>query len=343
MAKSKKAFWIGGAVVLVIIIAVVVVLTVRPGSAKKIELVRIGSTAPGHLKFILFQQLGLLEKEFEKDGIEFEFYPFVGGGSPAVTALATGGVDIVYTGADPALRVSASGADVYLIGLSSFDRGGGTSSIAVEVNSPIQTVADLRGKKIAFLTGTMRHNLLTRALKLEGISLDDIEGTNLSFDASGPALLRGDVDAVVEGTSTLAPLLSTGSIRLILDGEQINRPEWSFPSVISANGEFVRNNPDVVKRILRVDYELSNWVDKHYDETIAAFAKGTDQSIDAIKKNYKDRKFYQGPILSQEALQALRDEEAFLLEAGLSNGVIDYDKWVQGGYLDAAIKEANLN
>ena len=229
----------------------------KAGKSKdSVKVIRIGTTAPGHLKWVLSQKKGWWDKEFAKDGIKIEYYPFTGGGQEAVTALATGSLDFTYTGTDPALRTAAAGVDVNLIGLSSFGKSGG-SSIAVRADSPIKTLADLKGKKVAYLTGTMRHATIAKALKLAGLSLKDIDGYNLAWEASGPALVRGDIDAVVEGVSTFTPLIESGQIRILLDGT--THPEWSNPSAISVRGDFLRKHPDLVKRLLSVDYAIAKW------------------------------------------------------------------------------------
>ncbi|MDR1931892.1 MAG: aliphatic sulfonate ABC transporter substrate-binding protein [Spirochaetales bacterium] len=308
-------------------------------AGRNTDIIRIGSTAPGHLKFVLFEQLGILEKEFGADGIKVEFFPFTGGGSEAVTTLATGGVDIVYTGVDPALRVAATGADVYLIGVSSFDVQNSLQSIAVAADSPIQSVADLKGKKVAYLTGTMRHNQLTRALKENGLTLNDIESLNLNFEASGPALLRGDIDALVETTSTLITLEQSGAIRLILDGRKKEHPEWVVPNVISANGKFVRENPELTARLLKADLELAAWVDTHFEETVKAFAQGTGQDVNAIRKLYTDGEFFQDTRITPQMIQSFKDEEQFLLDAGLSNGKVNFEAWVQTKYVEEAAQQ----
>ena len=78
----------------------------------KPEVLRIGTTAPGHLKFILARHNGAFEKEFAKDGIKVELVAFTNGGGEALTALATGAIEVTYTGNNPALRAAAKGADV---------------------------------------------------------------------------------------------------------------------------------------------------------------------------------------------------------------------------------------
>jgi len=79
---------------------------------EKPAVIHIGSTAPGHLKFVLAQQQAWFDKEFAKDGIKIDLVPFTGGGSEATTALATGSLDVAYTGSNPALRVAAFLLDV---------------------------------------------------------------------------------------------------------------------------------------------------------------------------------------------------------------------------------------
>lgn len=306
----------------------------------KPDVIRVGSTAPGHLKFILERHNGTLAKEFEKDGIKVEFIAFTNGGSEATTALATGAVEVIYTGNNPALRVAAAGADVKAIGLSSFVKENG-SAIIVRADSPIKTLQELKGKKVAYLTGTVRHSTFAKALKSAGLTLADVESLNLAFDASGPALVRGDVDAVVESGDVAAKLVETGQARVILDAS--SHPEWSAPFLISVNGEFARKYPDIVKRILKVDIETARWADAHPEETISIFVDETKSSEKSVRQSYKDNVFHQDPRITPEALQSLKGEEQFMTEAKLLKGAVDYDKWIDTSYLDAAYKEVDAN
>jgi sulfonate transport system substrate-binding protein len=304
----------------------------------KPSVIRIGSTAPGHLKFILERHNGTVAKEFEKDGIKVEFIAFTNGGSEATTALATGAVEFIYTGNNPALRVAAAGADVKAIGLSSFVKENG-SAIIVKSDSQIKTLQDLKGKKVAYLTGTVRHSTFAKALKSAGLSLNDVESLNLAFDASGPALVRGDVDAVVESGDVAAKLVETGQARVILDAS--SHPEWSAPFLISANGEFVRKYPDLVKRLLKVDIETARWADAHPEETIKIFVDETKSSEKSVRKTYKENVFYQDPKITPEALASLKSEEQFMADAKLLKGSVDYDKWIDTSFLDAAYKDVD--
>lgn len=301
----------------------------------KPSLIRIGSTAPGHLKFILARHNGAFDQEFAKDGIKVELVVFTNGGSEATTALATGAIELTYTGNNPALRVAASGADVKAVGLSSFTKADG-SAVIVRADAPFTTVADLKGKKVAYLFGTVRHSIFSKALHSVGLTTNDVDSLNLAFDASGPALVRGDVDAIVETEDVAAKLVEAGQARVLLDAN--DHPEWSAPYIISVNGDFARRYPEILTRLLKVDIELARWADAHPDETIKIFTEETKSSEKAVRKTYADGHFYQDPRITDAALQSLKSEEAFMSEAKLLKGSINYDRWIDQSYLDKAYK-----
>lgn len=70
------------------------------------------------------------------------------------------------------------------------------NSLVVLENGPIQTIADLKGKKVGFSVGGFEDALLGTMLERHGLTLDDIELINVNFSLS-PALISGQVDAVI--------------------------------------------------------------------------------------------------------------------------------------------------
>lgn len=302
----------------------------------KPEVIRIGSTAPGHLKFILERHRKVLQEELAKDGIKLELTTF-DGGSAASVALGSGAIEFTYIGNNPSLRLAATGADVKLIGLSSWVRTNETQ-IVVKPDSPIKTIADLKGKKVAYLSGTVRHSTFAKALKTVGLSLSDVESVNLGIENSGPALTRGDVDAIVESTGPVQKLIESGQARLVFDGGVDGKPEWAVPHLISVNGEFARKYPDLVTRVLAADIKAARWADANPEETIKIFVSETGNSEAAVRSTYPDGKFWQDPQITEEAIASLKGEESFMAEAGLLKGKVDYSKWVDRSFYDAAVK-----
>ncbi|MDF2620031.1 MAG: transporter, substrate-binding, aliphatic sulfonates family protein [Xanthobacteraceae bacterium] len=315
---------------------------VIPARAKdKPEVIRIGSTAPGHLKFILYRNKKLLEQEFAKDGIRVELATFDGGG-PASVALGSGAIEFTYIGNNPSLRLGAAGADVKAIGLSSWVPSNETL-IVVRPDSQLKNLAELKGKKVAVLTGTVRHSTFAKALKDAGVSVKDVELLNIGIESSGPALARGDIDAIVESTGPAQKLVEAGGARVIFDAGVSGKREWAVPHVISVNGTFARTYPDIVARLLAIDIETARWGDAHPEETIQIFVKETGSSEKAVRSTYNEGKFWQDPKITDEAVRALQAEEAFMAEAGLLKGKVDYDKWIDRSYYDAALKKLASN
>ncbi|EYD76412.1 Alkanesulfonates-binding protein [Rubellimicrobium mesophilum DSM 19309] len=328
MTLTRRAFGLAAAALLG--------TTALPALAQDAALpdaIRIGSTAPGHLKFILFRNLHLLEKEFEAEGIPVELVTF-DGGSEASVALGSGQLDLMYTGNNPALRLAASGADVKAVGLSSWNPLNETVVIA-RADGDIDSIDDLKGHNVAYLQGTVRHSNFAKALETVGLSTDDVESFNFGIETAGPALARGDIDAIVESRSTVQTLIDQGLAKVIFDGAE--HPEWVSPYPITVNGEFARRYPEVLARILAVDIQTAAWADAHPDETIRIFAEETGRPEDAIRATYPDNQFHQSPEITQAAIDSLRDEESFMAANGLIEGQVDYDAWIDTSYYQAAL------
>ncbi|MFK8252889.1 aliphatic sulfonate ABC transporter substrate-binding protein [Ancylobacter terrae] len=310
-------------------------------AADKPEVIRIGSTAPGHLKFILFRNKKLLEQEFAKDGIKVELATFDGGG-PASVAIGSGAIEFTYIGNNPSLRLGGAGADVKAIGLSSWVPSNETL-IVVRPDSPLNNIAELKGKKVAVLTGTVRHSTFAKALKDAGVSIKDVELLNIGIENSGPALARGDIDAIVESTGPAQKLVDVGGARVIFDAGISGKKEWAVPHVISVNGAFARKYPDIVARVLAIDIATARWADANPEETIQIFVKETGSSEKAVRSTYADGKFWQDPQITDAAVRSLQGEAAFMADAGLLKGKIEYDKWIDRSYYEAALKKLANN
>lgn len=317
-------------------LAALVAATALPAAAVRAEqapkTIRIGSTAPGHLKFILYRNLGLLEQAFAEDGVDIELVTF-DGGSAASVALGSGELDLMYTGNNPALRLAASGADVVAVGLSSWNPLNETIVI-VKSDSDIDSIDDLKGRKVAYLAGTVRHSTFAKALATVGLTTDDLESFNFGIETAGPALDRGDVDAIVESGATVQSLIDQGFARTIFDAN--DHPGWVSPFPISVNGRFARTYPETLARLLAVDIETARWADANPEETIRIFAEETGRPVEAIRATYPDNLFFQSPEFSDAAIASLKEEEAFMAANDLLQGSVDYDKWIDASYLAAA-------
>ncbi|RMO44976.1 Aliphatic sulfonate ABC transporter periplasmic substrate-binding protein [Pseudomonas savastanoi pv. glycinea] len=124
---------------------------------------------------------------------ELEWKQFTAG-SPVAEALNVGSLDIGLLGDSPALFMGALGAPIKVIGVSRQNLDG--VAIVVRKDSPIKTVADLAGKKVAIWKGSFSQQLMLTALDKAGVARDAVDYRYLSALDSSHALDGGSVDAI---------------------------------------------------------------------------------------------------------------------------------------------------
>ncbi|MGR9376681.1 sulfonate ABC transporter substrate-binding protein [Rhizobium leguminosarum] len=160
------------------------------GAADKV--VRIGYQKYGTL--VLLKGKGLLEKKLKSIDYTVEWTEFPGG-PQLLEALNTGAVDFGSTGETPPIFAQAANAPlVYIAHEPPAPRG---EAILVPKDSPIKSVADLKGKKVAFNKGSNVHYLLVKALEEAGLTYEDVEPSFLAPADGRAAFEKGAVDAWV--------------------------------------------------------------------------------------------------------------------------------------------------
>lgn len=143
---------------------------------------------PDHAPLIIAEKRGY----FEKVGLEVEWQIPVDPSSPP-KLVAAGQVDLAVS-YQPQLHIHVdAGLPIVQVGVIVSTP---LNSLVVLKQSPIQSIADLQGKKIGFSVGGFEDALLKAMLKPHGLSLKDVELVNVNFSLS-PALISGQVDAVI--------------------------------------------------------------------------------------------------------------------------------------------------
>ena len=120
---------------------------------------RIGWQKGGILS--LAKQQGAIEKRLADRNIAVSWNEFTSG-PPLLEALGAGALDFGSTGDVPAIFAQAAGANMVLVAAGI---GGVSSAILVHKGSPIRTLADLKGKTIAYKRGSSAHNFVVKALE----------------------------------------------------------------------------------------------------------------------------------------------------------------------------------
>ncbi|MGW5317904.1 ABC transporter substrate-binding protein [Nocardia thailandica] len=146
----------------------------------------------GDQKAISIEVLMKASGQLENLPYKVEFSTFTAG-LPLVEAASAGGIDLAQTGNTPPIFGAAAKADIKVVGaLAATGRG---DAILVGKDSPIASVADLKGKRVAVFKGSSANALLLLSLEKAGLSLKDVEPVYLSPGDGYTALKRGDVQA----------------------------------------------------------------------------------------------------------------------------------------------------
>jgi DNA-binding NtrC family response regulator/ABC-type nitrate/sulfonate/bicarbonate transport system substrate-binding protein len=184
----------------------------RPAFPRKI--LRIGYQKFGILGVLRAQKTlesGLLAQQAEVTWTEFP------AGPQLLAAMDAGQIDFGTTGEVPPIFAQAEGSELrYVAYEPPAPRG---VAIVVRRDSPIESLAGLRGRRIVFNKASNVQYLLVRGLEAHGLSLSDIEVV-YSSAADPPATIRAnDADAWVLWDPFLTMALRSGEIRLLLDGQ----------------------------------------------------------------------------------------------------------------------------
>jgi sulfonate transport system substrate-binding protein len=114
-------------------------------------------------------------------------------GPPLIEAARAGAIDVGGTGNTPVIFAAAARARVQFV---SANRGNVESdAVLVRRDSPLWSVADLRGKRIAVGKGSSAHGQLLYTLRAAGMTLDDVDLTFLAPADAYAAFGQGEVDA----------------------------------------------------------------------------------------------------------------------------------------------------
>ena len=242
----------------------------------------IGYQKTGILVVTRNQQL--LEKRLGESNIAVKWVEFPSG-PPLLEALNTGAIDFGYTGDSPPIFAQAASANLLYVATQPTDGNG--SAILVKQDSPINSLADLKGKTLGFTKGSSAHNLTIKALKSAGLTYADITPAYLSPADAGAAFAKGAIDAWTIWDPFYAIAEKTQNARVLVSGEKIS-PTNSF---LFANRTFAAEHPSVVKTVLEEIGAASRWAQNNKVDLADALAGVTGVPVD-IQKIAADRASY---------------------------------------------------
>lgn len=245
---------------------------VLPGSAASaLDLVRLGKAVPNSFAFGA-AEVGIEAKIYQQEGIDLQVLSFAGD-ARIQQALTADGIDVAV-GSGPGLGFRAKG--VPAIGVAAMYGPPSNLSLTVAANSPIKTVADLKGKRIGVTTAGSLTDWLTRELsRQQGWGNDGIKVEALgSAQGRLAAMSRGELDGVVIESANGFELEEQGKGRnLLLFGEIA---QHFYTHVIFATDKMIANRPELLRRFLRGWFMTIAFMRANKDFTVKSEMKTVD-------------------------------------------------------------------
>lgn len=224
--------------------------------------VRIGYQKSSTLTVVLKAQ-NTLEQRLAPLNAKVSWHEFTSG-LPLLEALNLDNLDFSADVADT-VPVFAQAAGAQLTFVAQEAPSPTAQAIVVRADSPLRSVADLKGRKVGFAKAAGAHYLLIAALEQAGLSFKDIEPAYLTPADGRAAFERGAIDAWVIWDPFLSAAQRQSNVRVLADGTGIA----SYQRYYLASTRFANKRPDVLEVIYAELAKTGQWV-KAQPEAAAA-------------------------------------------------------------------------
>lgn len=230
--------------------------------------------------------------------VEFQFGP------PMLEALGLGAIDIGSVGDTPPIFAQAGGSDlVYVAATPSAQH-----AVLVPRDSPIRTLAELRGKRVAFGRGSSAHNVAIKALAQAGLSLKDVTATYLAPADATAAFNGGNIDAWVVWDPYYAIAERHYGARAIADTSDRRLASSSY---YLAHRPFADRYPAVLAAAIDEIRQVTEWAGHHRPELAALAAESTGIDAPTWQAAFARAEFSVGPLTDAHIAQQQELADSF--------------------------------
>lgn len=300
---------------------------------------------------LLIRELKLLEKYLPRDGkykdaqYDIQWKNFTSG-APLTNEMVAGKLDFGsmadFPGSFNGAAFQKAGKQSIFINVLSGSTLGSGNGIVVPKSSPVQSLAELKGKTISVPFASTAHGMLLRAVKAQGWDPEkDVTITTQSPEVAGSALQSNKIEAHADFVPFAELFPHRGFARKIFDGSQANAPTFHGTLV---DAEYAKKYPEIVVALLRAGIEADRLFAAEPEKYSELIAKVT--GIEA-EVNY----LFHGPLGLQtrdlswkpEYRQAVQTSVETLRLLKRTESDIDVNTFINDQYIRAAFKQSGLD
>jgi len=207
-------------------------------------------------------------KLFEKAGLSPTYVKFVAG-RPMIAAAQEKRIDVADLGSVPCLIGLAQGVEWAMIGIST--EAAYSEGIVARKDSGINTVADLRGKRIGYFRGSTSHYGIIMALRQSGIRPDQVTLLDMTPEKQLAALTNKDIDAAEVWEPWVQRMVHEANARII--ATEGDSGIYTNVTGYAARRDWLRDNRETVVRFLRALLMAYDIVQKDPDIAVSTVAR----------------------------------------------------------------------
>ena len=311
--------------------------------------IRVGVATPAHgtppgfagSSIAIAHATGAIEQEFKPDNIKVEWYFFKGAGPAVNEALSNRQLDFAFQGDLPSIIGKAAGLKTRLVLATGVRMN---LYLAVPADSPIRSVKDSRGKRVAIFKGTNSQLPINRLLAAHGLSEKDLRVVNLDTATAQAALTTKDIDAVF-GSYDLIKLRDKGVARLVYTSKG-DSPVFTRQSHMLVTDEFAARFPDVTKRFVKAVVKAARWSsdDANREEVFRMWARPGTAKIEHWREDYEGQPLRTrlSPLFDPFLTDRYKDAVEHAYQFRLIRRKFEVDPWIDRSFLNAALKDLKL-
>lgn len=265
---------------------------------------------------LVLREFGWLEEAFADDGTEIRWVHSLGS-NKANEYSQSGTADFASTAGIAALMARANGVPIRTVYVYSKPEW---TALVAPAGSPIRTVADLKGKRVAATRGTDPYFFLLQALETAGLEESDVTVVPLQHPDGKVALQQGDVDAWAGLDPHMAQIELEDGARLFF-----REPGFNTYGFLNAHEDFLARYPEATRRVLATYERGRRWILEHPDEAAELLARTSGVSLPVALKELTERTDLSDPVPGEAHLALLKKLAPILQRQGIVAAGVDLD------------------
>lgn len=298
LASAVNRRWALGAT-----LSVVALACMGPAQAQDSRTLRIGFQKSASL-FVLQKSQGTLEKRLAPLGVAVKWVEFPAG-PQLLEGLNVGSVDVGFVGEASPIFAQAAGAQFVYIGHD--PAAPQAEALVVLKDSPIRSVADLKGRKVALNKGSNVHYLLVKLLEKHGLKYSDIQPVFLPPADARAAFEKKAVDAWVIWDPFLAAVEKQTGARIVADGRGVvNNYAYYL-----GERQYVARHPQVIQALFEDVLVQGRWLQANLQQAAQIIAPLQGLDADVVELSLRRYQYGVSPLSEAVVAEQQKIADAF--------------------------------